>query len=157
MHTQVGIIGAGPAGLLLGHLLHLTEVDSVILETRNRDYVIDRVRAGVLDQCTVDLMTQMGVGARSHREGMRDDRLVSEFCRPAPSYSTCRTHWWQSDLRLRTEQACPVAVRNLMPSIYSSGVPGGGTPIGSIYRTNNTKVSRTDSGTSKSRVRIMIL
>ena len=73
MHTQVGIIGAGPAGLLLGHLLHLKGIDSVILESRNRDYVIDRVRAGVLEQCTVDLMTQTGVGARLHREGMRHD------------------------------------------------------------------------------------
>jgi p-hydroxybenzoate 3-monooxygenase len=46
MHTQVGIIGAGPAGLLLGHLLHLQGIDSVILESRSREYVIDRVRAG---------------------------------------------------------------------------------------------------------------
>ena len=71
MHTQVAIIGAGPAGLLLGQLLHLKGIDSVIIETRNHDYVIDRVRAGVLEQFTVDLMTQMGVGARLHREGMR--------------------------------------------------------------------------------------
>jgi p-hydroxybenzoate 3-monooxygenase len=79
MHTQVGIIGAGPAGLLLGHLLHLKGIDSVILENRNHDYVIDRVRAGVLEQFTVDLMTQMGVGARLHREGMRHDSLYLSF------------------------------------------------------------------------------
>ena len=79
MHTQVGIIGAGPAGLLLGQLLHLKGIDSVILEARNRDYVIDRVRAGVLEQFTVDLMTQMGVGARLHREGMRHDSLYLSF------------------------------------------------------------------------------
>ncbi len=79
MHTQVGIIGAGPAGLLLGHLLHLKGIDSVILETRKGDYVIDRVRAGVLEQFTADLMTQMGVGARLEREGMRHESLYISF------------------------------------------------------------------------------
>jgi p-hydroxybenzoate 3-monooxygenase len=79
MHTQVGIIGAGPAGLLLGQLLHLKGIDSVILESRNREYVIDRVRAGVLEQFTVDLITQMGVGTRLHREGMRHDSLYLSF------------------------------------------------------------------------------
>jgi p-hydroxybenzoate 3-monooxygenase len=79
MHTQVGIIGAGPAGLLLGHLLHLKGIDSVILESRNSEYVIDRVRAGVLEQFTVDLMTHMGVGERLHREGMRHDSLYLSF------------------------------------------------------------------------------
>ena len=77
--TQVGIVGAGPAGLLLGQLLHLKGIDSVILECRNHDYVIDRVRAGVLEQFTVDLMTQMGVGARLHREGMRHDSVYLSF------------------------------------------------------------------------------
>ena len=79
MHTQVGIIGGGAAGLFLGHLLHLRGIDSVILEIRNRDYVIDRVRAGVLEQFTADLMTQTGVGARPQREGMRHDGLYVSF------------------------------------------------------------------------------
>jgi p-hydroxybenzoate 3-monooxygenase len=79
MHTQVGIIGAGPAGLLLGHLLHLKGIDSVILERRNREYAIDRVRAGVLEQVTADLMTRTGVGARLHREGMRHDSVYLSF------------------------------------------------------------------------------
>jgi p-hydroxybenzoate 3-monooxygenase len=79
VNTQVGIIGAGPAGLLLGHLLHLNGIDSVILERRNREYVIDRVRAGVLEQFTVDLLTQMGVGTRLHREGMRHESLYLSF------------------------------------------------------------------------------
>ncbi|MGH9373967.1 MAG: 4-hydroxybenzoate 3-monooxygenase [Vicinamibacterales bacterium] len=69
--TQVGIVGAGPAGLMLGHLLHLHGIDSVIIENRSRDYVIDRVRAGVLEQGTVDLMTATGVGDRLGRQGMR--------------------------------------------------------------------------------------
>ncbi len=79
MHTQVGIIGAGPAGLLLGHLLHLKGIDSVIIESRNQDYVIDRVRAGVLEQFTADLMTQIGVGDRLQREGMRHDSVYLSF------------------------------------------------------------------------------
>ncbi len=79
MHTQVGIIGAGPAGLLLGQMLHLQGIDSVILETRDQDYVIDRVRAGVLEQFTADFMDAMGVGARLHQEGMRHDDVYVSF------------------------------------------------------------------------------
>src|SRR4029079_14868901 len=73
--TQVGIVGAGPAGLMLGHLLHLNGIDSVIVENRSRDYVIDRVRAGVLEQGTVDLLHAMGVGSRLEREGLRHEGL----------------------------------------------------------------------------------
>jgi len=79
VHTQVGIIGAGPAGLLLGHLLHLRGIDSVIIENRSQDYVIGRVRAGVLEQGTVDLMIAMGVGERLKREGMRHEGLFLSF------------------------------------------------------------------------------
>ena len=79
MRTQVAIIGAGPAGLMLGHLLHLRGIDSVILENRSRDYVVDRVRAGVLEQGTVDLMTSTGVGDRLRREGMRHDGIHLAF------------------------------------------------------------------------------
>ena len=79
MHTQVGIIGAGPAGLLLGHLLSLKGIDSVIVENRSRDYVIERVRAGVLEQGTVDLMIQTGVGGRLQREGLRHNGLYISF------------------------------------------------------------------------------
>ena len=56
IRTQVGIVGAGPAGLMLGHLLHMAGIDSVIVEDRAKDYVIERVRAGVLEQGTVDLL-----------------------------------------------------------------------------------------------------
>jgi len=68
--TQVGIIGAGPAGLLLSHLLHLEGIDSVVLETRSRKYVEERVRAGVLEQGTVDLLCETGLGDRLRREGL---------------------------------------------------------------------------------------
>nr|BFE88277.1 hypothetical protein GCM10020093_108780 [Planobispora longispora] len=70
MRTQVGIIGAGPAGLLLSHLLHLRGISSVILERRSRDYVERRVRAGVLEQGTVDTLVESGVGERLLREGL---------------------------------------------------------------------------------------
>lgn len=77
--TQVAIIGAGPAGLILGHLLHQRGIDSVILERRDRDYVIERVRAGVLEQGTVDLLREMGLAERLDREGMRHEGLYIAF------------------------------------------------------------------------------
>jgi p-hydroxybenzoate 3-monooxygenase len=79
IRTQVGIVGAGPAGLFLGHLLHLEGVDSVIMESRSRDYVIERVRAGVLEQGTADLMLETGVGERLRREGMRHGGVYLAF------------------------------------------------------------------------------
>ena len=77
--TQVGIVGAGPAGLLLAHLLHLNGIDSVIVENRSRDYVVDRVRAGVLEQGTVDLMAAMGVGAGVRRGGLFHSGVYINF------------------------------------------------------------------------------
>lgn len=70
MRTQVGIIGAGPAGLLLSHLLHLSGIDSVVLEARSRDYVEHRVRAGILEQTTQELLAEAGVGERMAREAI---------------------------------------------------------------------------------------
>ena len=70
VRTQIGIIGAGPAGLFLSHLLHLNGIESVVLESHTRDYVESRIRAGVLEQGTVDLMIKTGVGDRLQREGL---------------------------------------------------------------------------------------
>jgi p-hydroxybenzoate 3-monooxygenase len=70
MRTQVGIVGAGPAGLALSHLLHLEGIESVVLEARSREYVEHRVRAGVLEHGTVDLLTETGLGDRLRREGL---------------------------------------------------------------------------------------
>ena len=70
MRVQVAIIGAGPAGLLLGALLHQAGVDAVVVEQRSADYVLGRIRAGVLEQGTVDLMDQLGLGQRMHAEGL---------------------------------------------------------------------------------------
>ena len=75
----MGIVGAGPAGLLLAHLLHLEGIDSVVIENRSRQYVTERVRAGVLEQGTVDLMIQSGVGERLVREGMRHEGIYLSF------------------------------------------------------------------------------
>jgi p-hydroxybenzoate 3-monooxygenase len=79
VRTQVGIVGAGPAGLFLAHLLRRAGVDCVILEARSRDYIESRVRAGVLEQGTVDLMHELGAGDRLRREGSPDPRLDIRF------------------------------------------------------------------------------
>jgi p-hydroxybenzoate 3-monooxygenase len=79
MDTQVGIVGAGPAGLLLAHLLRLQGIESVVLEARSREYVEARVRAGVLEQGTVDLLTEAGVGDRLHRDGLVHHGLELRF------------------------------------------------------------------------------
>ena len=70
MRTQVAIIGAGPSGLLLGQLLHKAGVDAVIVERQSADYVLSRIRAGVLEQVTTDLLDEAGVGQRMHAEGL---------------------------------------------------------------------------------------
>src|SRR5438045_1932694 len=70
MRTQVAIVGAGPAGLVLSHLLAQQGIDSLVLEHRSRAYVEARVRAGVLEQGSVDLLRQMGVSERMDREGL---------------------------------------------------------------------------------------
>jgi p-hydroxybenzoate 3-monooxygenase len=70
MKTQVAIIGAGPSGLLLAALLHRAGIDSVVIEQRSPDYVLSRIRAGVLEQGTVDLLDRAGVGQRAHAQGL---------------------------------------------------------------------------------------
>ena len=79
MRTQVGIVGAGPAGLMLSHLLHLAGIDSVILENRSRDYIESRIRAGLIEQWASDLLTEIGVGERMRREGMFHDGVYFGF------------------------------------------------------------------------------
>ncbi|MBO9697497.1 MAG: 4-hydroxybenzoate 3-monooxygenase [Sphingopyxis sp.] len=73
MKTQVVIIGAGPAGLLLGHLLRAEGVDCVIVERAAADYVLGRIRAGVLERTTTDLLERLGIDERLHREGLREE------------------------------------------------------------------------------------
>jgi len=73
MRTQVAIIGAGPAGLLLGQLLHRRGIDNVILERQTGDYVLSRIRAGIIEQGTIDLLDEIGAGARMHLEGLEHE------------------------------------------------------------------------------------
>jgi p-hydroxybenzoate 3-monooxygenase len=77
--TQVAIIGAGPSGLLLGQLLHNAGIENVILERRSSEYVLGRVRAGVLEQTSVELLDEAGIGARMHREGLLHDGIELSF------------------------------------------------------------------------------
>jgi len=75
MQTQIGIVGAGPAGLLLSHLLHLNGITSVVLEARSREYVENRIRAGVLEHPVEQLLTDAGLGARMQAEGARHEGI----------------------------------------------------------------------------------
>jgi p-hydroxybenzoate 3-monooxygenase len=77
--TQVGIIGAGPAGLLLGALLHKAGIDHIIVERQSPDYVLSRIRAGILEQTTVDAMVSAGVGERLLKEGIPHEHLSLSF------------------------------------------------------------------------------
>jgi p-hydroxybenzoate 3-monooxygenase len=79
VRTQVGIVGAGPAGLLLSQLLHLQGIESVVLEARHRGYVEHRVRAGVLEHGTVETLHEAGVGKRMDAEGLAHDGTILRF------------------------------------------------------------------------------
>jgi p-hydroxybenzoate 3-monooxygenase len=79
MRTQVGIVGAGPAGLLLSHLLARAGIESVVLESRSRDHVERRVRAGVLEHPTVELLREVGLGGRMDREGLPHEGVSLRF------------------------------------------------------------------------------
>jgi len=79
MRTQVGIIGSGPSGLLLARLLHLQGIDTVIIESRSRDYVLGRIRAGVIEQGMADMLRQAQVGERMDREGLIHEGINIAF------------------------------------------------------------------------------
>jgi len=78
MRTQVGIIGAGPAGLMLSHLLHLAGIESIVLENRSRAYIESRIRAGLIEQWARDLLIETGLGERLQREGLSHNGI--HFC-----------------------------------------------------------------------------
>jgi p-hydroxybenzoate 3-monooxygenase len=79
MRTQVAIIGAGPSGLLLGQLLHKAGISNVILERQSAEHVLGRIRAGVLEQVTVELMEECGVAERMHKEGLVHEAIELLF------------------------------------------------------------------------------
>jgi p-hydroxybenzoate 3-monooxygenase len=79
MNTQVGIVGAGPAGLTLAHLLRAQDIECVVLESRSRSYIENRVRAGVLEHGTVEILDSLRLGTRMHREGLLHDGVELGF------------------------------------------------------------------------------
>jgi p-hydroxybenzoate 3-monooxygenase len=81
VRTQIGIVGAGPAGLVLAHLLHLQGIESIVIETRSRKYIEERVRAGLLEQGTVNLLIETGVGERLQREALTHHGIALRFNR----------------------------------------------------------------------------
>ena len=86
MRTTVGIIGGGPAGLLLARLLHRAGIDCVVLESRDRAYVEQRQRAGILEQGTVDVLRECGAGERLDREGLLHHGIELRFEGRAPPH-----------------------------------------------------------------------
>jgi p-hydroxybenzoate 3-monooxygenase len=81
VRTQIGIVGAGPAGLVLAHLLHLQGIESVVVESRSRKYIEERIRAGLLEQGTVDLLVEKGVGKRLQSEALTHHGIELRFNR----------------------------------------------------------------------------
>ena len=79
MRTQVAIIGSGPSGLLLGQFLLRHGIDNVILERRSQDYVLSRIRAGLLEQGTVAMLDEVGSGHRLHKEGLVHEGIELSF------------------------------------------------------------------------------
>src|SRR2546427_1484098 len=118
MRTQVGIVGAGPAGLVLGHLLHLQGIESVVLEARTGEYCRERDRPGLLKQNTADLLVEMGVGERMKREGLVHHGINLRF--------RGRTHRIDfADLTGRsiTIYAQGEVIRDLVDALKTSGGP----------------------------------
>jgi p-hydroxybenzoate 3-monooxygenase len=118
IRTQVGIVGAGPAGLVLGHLLHLQGIESVVLESRSREYCQERVRAGLLEQNTADLLVEMGVGERMKRERLVHHGINLRFCG--------RTH--RIDFADLTGRSITIygqgeVIKDLVDARYASGGP----------------------------------
>jgi p-hydroxybenzoate 3-monooxygenase len=139
VRTQVGIIGAGPAGLLLSHLLHLSGVDSVVLESRSRKTIEATVRAGVLEQGTVDQLVEAGVGERLKREGFVHHGVNLRF--------NGRTH--RIDMLELTGRAITVyAQHEVIKDLVAARLLAGGQVI---FEVDQTEVS--DLDTKKPRIR----
>ncbi len=136
MRTQVAIVGAGPSGLILGQLLHKAGIDAVLLERHTAEYVLGRIRAGVLEQVSVDLLDEAGIGERMHREGLVHDGfeiLVGE-----------RRH--RIDLRELTGGKCVTVygqtelTRDLMEARAAAGLP-------TVYEAEDVAVHDFDGAT----------
>lgn len=135
MRTQVGIIGSGPSGLLLSQLLHLEGIDSVILERRTQDYVLGRIRAGVLEQGMVDMLRKAGVAERLEKEGLVHEGL-----------SICFGDRRQRiDLKKHTDKVVTVyGQTEVTKDLIDAREAAGGTLI---YEAENVQIEDLDSDT----------
>ena len=118
MKTQVAIIGGGPAGLLLSELLHRQGVDSVVLEARSRDYVLARIRAGVLEQTTVDVLRANGLGQRMEAQGHPHDGMRIVWAGRDSFYIDCFKHLGKRFMaygRRRSRKTCLLLPTNARP------------------------------------------
>jgi p-hydroxybenzoate 3-monooxygenase len=118
IRTQVGIIGAGPAGLVLSHLLHLQGVESIVMESRSRQYCEERVRAGLLEQGTVDLFTEMGIGQRMKRIGLLHHGLNLRYGR--------RTHRIDFDDLARGRGVMIYPQQQVLQDLFTARLRAGG-------------------------------
>ena len=131
LETQVGIVGAGPAGLMLSHLLHLNGIGSIVLEARSRAYCEERIRAGVLEHTSVQMLRESGVGERLDREGLRHEgidlgsewRAASNPLRRA--HGQARDRLWPAGSREGSDRppfgrwrGCALRMRRSVPSQY---------------------------------------
>src|ERR1700756_802283 len=139
MRTQVAIIGAGPSGLLLGQLLHNSGIANVILEQRSGEYVLSRIRAGLIEAGTVELLDRAGVGARLHREGLIHEGIEISFGGRRHRIDVCKLTGKAITIYGQTE-----ITRDLMEARGAAGAP-------TVYEAEG--VSLHDSASHRPRVR----
>jgi p-hydroxybenzoate 3-monooxygenase len=138
MRTQVGIIGAGPAGLLLSHLLHLAGIDSVVLEARSRAYIEDRVRAGLLEQGTVDTLAEAGLAERLKRQGLPHTGIELRF--DGIGHRIPLTELTDKVVTIYGQQE---VVKDLIAARLEAGTHGGHAPI--LFEVSDVAVHDVDS------------
>jgi p-hydroxybenzoate 3-monooxygenase len=141
IRTQVGIVGAGPAGLVLSHLLHRQGIHSVLVEARSREHCEQRVRAGVLEQGTVDLLMEMGLGERMKREGLIHDGVEIRF----------RGQGHRIDFKALTGRGITIYAQQEVVKDLIAARLGAGAEI--IFETQGVTIHDFDSATPKIRFR----